>query len=69
MEFAIEPNELLRDLKIYAMNNGIEYDKYLPRNAAWLSRQINSIGNDLVQARLAIESDVKKKNDTFVLKK
>ena len=68
-DFEIEPQELLKDLRIYAMNNGIDYDKYLPRNAEWLSRKINTICNDLVQAGLVIEPDIRENiDDTYVLR-
>ncbi len=65
-DFEIEPQELLKDLRIYAMNNGIDYDKYLPRNAEWLSRKINTICNDLVQAGLVIEPDIKREHRRYI---
>jgi hypothetical protein len=66
IDFEIEPQELLRDLRIYAMNHGIDYDKYLPRNAEWLSRKINSICNDLVQAGLVKEPDIRREHRRFI---
>ena len=66
IDFEIEPQDLLRDLRIYAMNHGIDYDKYLPRNAEWLSRKINTICNDLVQAGLVIEPDIKREHRRYI---
>jgi hypothetical protein len=66
IDFEIEPQELLRDLRIYAMNNAIDYDKYLPRNAEWLSRKINTICNDLVQAGLVIEPEIRREHRRFI---
>jgi hypothetical protein len=66
MNFEIEPQELLRDLRIYAMNHGIDYDKFLPRNPEWLSRKINNICNDLVQAGLVIEPDIRREHKRYV---
>ena len=66
IDFEIEPQELLRDLRIYAMNHGIDYDKYLPRNAEWLSRKINTICNDLVQAGLVIEPDIRREHRRYI---
>ncbi|MDQ6865618.1 MAG: hypothetical protein M3044_17545 [Thermoproteota archaeon] len=60
--FEIEPQELLRDLRFYAVNHQIDYDKYLPQNPSWLSRHINSICNDLIEAGLAIEPDIRKEH-------
>jgi hypothetical protein len=59
IEFETQPYELLNDLKIYAINHGISYDKYLPQNPSWLSRHINSISNDLVEAGLVIDPDIR----------
>ena len=66
IDFEIEPQELLRDLRIYAMNHGIDYDKYLPRNAEWLSRKINTICNDLVQAGLVIDPDIRREHRRYI---
>jgi len=66
IDFDIEPQELLKDLRIYAMNNGIDYDKYLPRNPEWLSRKINTICNDLVQAGLVIEPDIRREHIRYI---
>ena len=65
-DFEIEPQELLKDLRIYAMNHGIDYDKFLPRNPEWLSRKINSICNDLVQAGLIIEPDIRRDHKRYI---
>ena len=48
LEFDIEPDELFNAIKTYAINKRIDYRDYsLPKNSVWLSRQINSISDDL----------------------
>jgi hypothetical protein len=64
--FEIEPQELLRDLRFYAVNHQIDYDKYLPQNPSWLSRNINSICNDLVEAGLVIDPDIRREHKRFI---
>jgi hypothetical protein len=66
IEFEIEPQELLKDLRIHAINHGISYDKYLPQNPSWLSRHINSICNDLIEAGLVIEPDIQKEHKRYI---
>jgi energy-coupling factor transporter ATP-binding protein EcfA2 len=66
IDFEIEPQELLRDLRIYAVNHQIDYDKYLPQNPSWLSRNINSICNDLVEAGLIIDPDIRREHKRFI---
>ncbi len=66
IDFEIEPQQLLNDLKIYAINHGISYDKYLPQNPSWLSRHINSICNDLVEAGLVIDPDIRREHKRFI---
>jgi hypothetical protein len=45
IEFSVEPEDLLKELKGYADDIGIDYynDKQLPRNAVWLTRKLNMI--------------------------
>jgi energy-coupling factor transporter ATP-binding protein EcfA2 len=66
IDFEIEPQELLRDLRFYAVNHQIDYDKYLPQNPSWLSRNINSICNDLVEAGLVIDPDIRREHKRFI---
>lgn len=56
-EFGIEPEELLRDLKNFASEIGVDYhsDKQLPTNAVWLTRRLNMIKSDLSIAGLEID--------------
>jgi hypothetical protein len=66
IDFEIEPQQLLNALKIYAINHGISYDKYLPQNPSWLSRHINSICNDLIEAGLRIDPDIQKEHKRYI---
>jgi hypothetical protein len=57
MEFSIEPEDLLKELKDYADDIGIDYhnDRQLPRNAVWLTRKLNMIKSDLRTAGIIID--------------
>lgn len=57
MEFSIEPEDLLKELKGYADDICIDYhnDRQLPRNAVWLTRKINMIKSDLRTAGVVID--------------
>jgi hypothetical protein len=57
MEFNIEPEDLLKELKDYADDIGIDYhnDRQLPRNAVWLTRKLNMIKSDLRTAGIIID--------------
>jgi hypothetical protein len=56
-EFSIEPEDLLKELKIFADHIRIDYhnDKQLPRNAVWLTRKLNMIKSDLRTAGVIID--------------
>jgi hypothetical protein len=66
LEFAIEPDDLLKDLKFFAAKTGVDYslDKGLPKNAVWLTRWINMIKQDLMIAGLTI--DETKSNERLI---
>jgi hypothetical protein len=68
IDFEIEPQDLLTALRTHAYAKGIDYDfdKYLPKNASWLSRQINNICNDLRVAGLVINPDMQKNNRRYI---
>jgi hypothetical protein len=68
IEFEIEPQDLLTALRTHAYAKGIDYDfdKYLPKNASWLSRQINNICNDLRVVGLIINPDIQKNSRRFI---
>jgi len=65
-EFGIEPDELLKALKDFASEIGVDYsaDKQLPRNAVWLTRKLNMIKSDLNIAGLEI--DETKSNERMI---
>jgi hypothetical protein len=57
-EFCVEPDHLLKELKTYAYEIGIDYhdDKQLPKNAVWLTRKLNMVKSDLIPAGITIDS-------------
>ncbi|MGI8832493.1 MAG: hypothetical protein ACR2IS_07640, partial [Nitrososphaeraceae archaeon] len=65
-EFAIEPDDLLKDLKAFAAEIGVDYnaDRGLPKNAIWLTRKINMIEQDLKVAGLIV--DEAKSNERLI---
>jgi hypothetical protein len=65
-EFAIEPDDLLKELKTFAVEIGVDYnaDRGLPKNAIWLTRKINMIEQDLKVAGLII--DEAKSNERLI---
>jgi hypothetical protein len=65
-EFGIEPDELLKDLKAFAPEIGVDYNshKQLPKNAVWLTRKLNMIKSDLVSAGLDL--DETKSNERII---
>jgi hypothetical protein len=65
-EFSIEPDDLLKDLKLFAAEMDIDYniDRGLPKNAVWITRLINMIKQDLSVAGLTI--DETKSNERLI---
>jgi hypothetical protein len=57
-EFSVEPGDLLKELKAYTAEIGVDYsdDKQFPNNAVWLARRINMIRSDLRIAGIIIDS-------------
>jgi hypothetical protein len=57
MEFTIEPDELLRELRRFGEEIDFNYhtDKTLPGNSVWLIRRLNIIKPDLELAGLHID--------------
>ena len=57
LEFEIEPHDLLKELRLYASEIGIDYyaDKNLPKNSVWITRRLNMIELDLRVTGLVID--------------
>ncbi|MGB6532440.1 MAG: hypothetical protein WBF33_30435, partial [Candidatus Nitrosopolaris sp.] len=64
----IEPQKLFKEIKSYAVKQGIEYRKPLPQSPSWLSRSLNEIKDNLKQAGIHMEtgSDLINRNERYI---
>lgn len=60
----LEPEELLKSLKSYATEHGREYMG--PQDSSWLIRRLNTFQENLKQAGVSLETDVKRNGRRLV---
>jgi hypothetical protein len=68
IEFLIEPSQLFRNLKRYAIENQIDvvHAKWFPQNAEWLSKKIRILKEDLKAANILVDPDIRKEQKRLI---